>query len=34
MARIRVRDALAEELLKEEDLEAVPKVGKDMHQGM
>lgn len=26
MARIRVRDALAKELLKEDDLEAVPKV--------
>lgn len=26
MARIRVRDALAEVLLKDEDLEAVPKV--------
>eukprot|EP00752_Nemacystus_decipiens_P005037 g4574.t2 len=29
MARIRVRDALAKELLKEDDLQAVPKVGEN-----
>lgn len=33
MARIRVRDALAKGLLKAEDLEAVPKVGGEMHGG-